>query len=106
MVWEHSYVPEAYHDVRIVLETWPAEDIAQALADYNYETFHGEPGYCGRKGKPHRKGAWDYRKLLHLPHDVLVDACMDCVRTVRLCSNDFHEMYIDWDGWHAVRLPE
>ena len=104
MACEHSYTSGAYDDARSALENWTAENLAQALADYNYETFHGAPPW--RNGQPHHKGLWTCAKLRHLPHDLLVDACMEAIEIVRLCDNDFHAMWIDYDGYHKVVLPE
>lgn len=103
MAWELCATTNVWEDVKRVLETWPAEDLAMALADYNHETFH--TGHM-RKGNPHHRGAWDYRKLLHLPRDILVGACMDAMWRVHTTDNGGHRVWIDPDGWHGVTLPE
>lgn len=106
MAWEHSYVPEAYDLARAELETWTREALAEALAEYNYGKFHGDPPW--RPGNPHYRGGWTMETVLHprLAHDILVDACMDAIMDVYTCDNGGWAMWIDFDGYHKVVLGE
>jgi hypothetical protein len=105
MAWSHSYAPEAYDFAMYELENWTREDLCKAIADFNYEHFHGD---TFRKGHPHHKGPWSWEKIHSDPYisiDTLVDRAMKCIREVYTCDNGGWAMWIDYDGYHKVELP-
>jgi len=101
MAWEHSYSAEAYSLAHVELETWSCENLAEALSAYNFTKNEHEREW-GRDSNL----SDDQDILAKLPHDILMDACMDAIEDVRLCSNGGHRMYIDFEGWYQVELSK
>lgn len=82
MAWAHSHTLKAYDNARANLEAWSKRRLAQALAN-----IEGN------------RGARFYRTL---PHDVLVDACMDAIDSTNLCDNGGGAFWIDPEGYETV----
>lgn len=103
MAWEISITDEGLGEIYEALERMSSEALAKALADYNYERFHGT---FGVPANPHHIGKWDWKKLACLPHDILVEACFDCIGEVNTCDNGGYAYWIDPEGYHKVTLSD
>jgi hypothetical protein len=90
MVWEHSYAPEAYDDAWEQLNLWSAENLAKAYAAFTES--NDEVDFVAEA------------VLETYSKDVLVDLCMQAIRTTRLCDNGGWAMWIDEEGFWKVYL--
>ena len=103
MAWSISISSEGWSDIRSSLEKWSVEELAAALADYNYEIWHG--GFDRPANVKHR-GAWKKEKYLDLAHDILVDICFDCIEETNTCDNGGYFYWIDPEGYHKVEITD
>ena len=103
MAWSISITAEGWDKIREALEAWSVEQLAAALADYNFEKWHGT---FGRPANPRHRGAWRSKRLSRLPHDILVDACFAAIEDTNTCDSGGWAYWIDPEGCHKVMLDD
>jgi len=103
MAWEISISQEGWQQIREALKVMPKEDLCKAIADYNYETFHG---YYSTLGNPHHKGNWSALKLMKLDRESLEEKVFECIEEVNTCDNGGYRYWIDPEGYHNVDINE
>lgn len=102
MAWEAglSYNGALAEAVREALEKQPVEWLADALANDKWaRIFDGN--YNAKHGHAFDRYAAHYREL---PHDVLVDLCMDVATRTDTTANGGNPVWIDRDGCSVVEL--
>ena len=104
MAWELSIGPNGWAELRRAVTRMSPEALAKALGDYNHDRFHGYSHWL--KPDPHWRGAWNWKKLVKLPHDILADAVMEAIEFHKTCENGGNPVYIDLQGFHTVDMDE
>lgn len=103
MAWESgvSYNAALADAVRDVLETKDTTWLATALANDKYARI-----FSGNYNPKHGRAFDRYlARFSELPHDMLVDACMDCAERTNTADNGGYVIWIDKDGCSTVELP-
>lgn len=102
MAWEAgiTYNAPLADAVREALEAKDTQWLATALADDKYTRI-----FNGNYNPKHARAFNRYvAKYAALPHDVLVDACMDCATRTNTADNGGNPVWIDQDGYSKVEL--
>jgi len=104
MAWEISISQEGWADIQYSLENRVSKEfLAQALADYNYEMFHGPNG---GKGNARHKGFWNWKKLMVETRSTLERDCYKCIKEVNTCDNGGWAYWIDPEGYNRLEAYE
>jgi hypothetical protein len=108
MVWSISITNEGWTQIREALTVLSFEDLCKAIADTNYEIFHG---YHSVKGKPHYKGAWNYKKLMNdrifkQDRSILENQAFEFIELFDNCDNGGYYYWIDPEGYHKVDIDD
>jgi hypothetical protein len=102
MAWESgiSYNAALADAVREALESKDITWLATALANDKYARI-----FNGNYNPKHTRAFDRYlTQFSTLPHDILVDACMDCVTRTNTANNGGSVIWIDKKGCSTVEL--
>jgi len=103
MSWEISISGDGWGEIYEKCHRMRLAAMAKAIGDYNYEIFHGT---WDKKGNPHHKGAWNWRKLMKYGRECLGNMIYDCIVETNTCDNGGYKYWIDPNGYHKVVLKE
>ena len=106
MAWDSgiAYNASLADAVRETLETWTVHDLAVAIANDRYERMFPFTLRADTLERRHRAFERWIRNLETLPHDVLVDECMDCAEKTNTADNGGFAIWIDKSGCSKVKL--
>jgi len=115
MEWSYNEA-EVIGLCRDVLDSWDRQQLLDALIECETNDFVEQCESEYDEFVPWQTMEWfENRRLAywnkadHLGYffyeDFLVDRLINRAEELRMCSNDFSEIYIDEDGYHKIALP-